>query len=150
MSAVSAIIKKLDSIAPQVFRVIGGAAEFAIVQQAPKASPAAYVMTLQEASGNNERTNGAVLQPLSADISIVIITSNLSDPRGAAGANDIETLKKIVRTHLLGFVPHPDEDGLPLEHVSGELLKAWGGTVWWQEVFAASSYIQEQPQAGEP
>lgn len=150
MSTVAAVIKKLGSINPPVFRIIGGAAEFASVQQAPKAFPAAFVMSLQEASGASERTNGPLLQPLSADIGIVIVTGNLSDPRGAAGSNDIETLKKIVRTHLLGFVPHPEEDGLQIEHVSGELVKAWGGNVWWQEVFAATRYIEEQPEAGEP
>lgn len=150
MNTPAAVIKKLGSINPTVFRIIGGAAEFASVQQAPKAFPAAFVMSLQEASGANERMTGRILQPLSADIGIVIITSNLSDPRGAAGSNDIETLKKVVRSHLIGFVPHPEEDGLPLEHVSGELLKAWGGNVWWQEVFAAARYIEEQPEAGEP
>lgn len=150
MSTIAAIIHKLNKIQPPVFRIVGGAAEFSAVQQAPKAFPAAYVVTLQEVSGENGRTNGPVFQPLSADIGIVIITSNLSDPRGAAGSNDIETLKKIVRTHLLGFVPHPDADAIPLEHVSGELLKAWSGTVWWQEVFAAASYIEEQSEAGEP
>lgn len=150
MNTPAAVIKKLESINPTVFRIIGGAAEFASVQQAPKAFPAAFVMSLQEASGANERMTGRILQPLSADIGIVIVTSNLSDPRGAAGSNDIETLKEVVRSHLIGFVPHPEEDGLPLEHVSGELLKAWGGNVWWQEVFAAARYIEEQPEAGEP
>lgn len=150
MSTIAAIITKLNNIKPPVFRIVGGAAEFAAVQKVPNALPAAYVMTLQEASGANERTNGPVFQPLSADIGVVIVTGNFSDPRGDASSRDIESLKKTVRTHLLGFVPHPDDDGLPLEHVSGELVKAWAGSVWWQEVFAASSFIEEQTEAGEP
>ncbi|PRD45339.1 hypothetical protein C5748_03855 [Phyllobacterium phragmitis] len=148
MSTVAEIIAKLAAIEPPVFRIVGGAAEFAAIQNVPKAVPAAYVMTLQEASGENERTNGPVLQPTASDIGVVIITGNVSDGRGDASSRDIETLKPLVRKHLIGFLPSSAEDGMSLEHVSGELLKAWAGTVWWQEVYAAASFLEEQPEAG--
>lgn len=147
MNIVEKIKSKLIAIDPPVFRIVAGAAEFASIQSVPKALPAAYVMTLHDASSDNERMTGPVLQQTSVDIGIVIVTGNLSDARGDASSHDIEALKKSVRDHLVGYVPDPEGDGMPLIHVSGELLKAWGGSIWWQEVLGASSSIEEQAAA---
>ncbi len=146
MSTIVDIIRKLEAIDPPVFRMVGGAAEFATVNAAPKTTPAAFVLTLQETAGENERDTGPVMQRVEADIGVIIVTSNLSDARGDATARDIEALKRLVRANLIGFVPS-DSDGMPLEHVSGELLKSAVGHIWWQEIYAATSFIEEQPEA---
>ncbi|RVA07641.1 hypothetical protein EN932_27085 [Mesorhizobium sp. M7A.F.Ca.US.002.01.1.1] len=54
-----------------------------------------------------------------------------------------ENPARAMRGRLIGFVTPGSAD--PIEHVSGELLKTKNGTVWWEEVFGAASYLEEQP-----
>lgn len=142
MSMVSEIIARLSpGSGADAFALVEGAAEFAAIDSVPTAMPAAYVMTLREASDANSRATGRVLQRLETDIAVVIITSNLSDVPGSAVSADIEDLKDWVRGRLVGF--EADSSADPIEHVSGELLKTKNGTVWWEEVFGAASYLTE-------
>lgn len=145
MTIVSEFIAKLEAIDPAPFSIVAGAAEFASIDNAlPVAFPAAYVLVEEEASAPSSRGTGPVLQRCEADVAVVIITDNVSDAVGGAAAGDIETLKSAVRAALVGFVPVGSQDGTPVEHVSGELLKAKNGTVWHRELFAAAFYIEEQ------
>ncbi|MBX3580833.1 MAG: hypothetical protein KF810_02915 [Rhizobiaceae bacterium] len=143
MSIVAAFIAALEAIDPPVFRLVGGAAEFASIDTVPTAMPAAFVLVESEESAENQRSTGPVLQRTIAEVAVVIVTDNVSDHVGAAAAVEIETLKAAVRAALIGLVPDPDE-GNPVEHISGELLKAQGGTIWHRELFAAAFYLQEQ------
>jgi len=144
MSIVADIIAQLKAITPPVFSIVEGAAEFASIDTVPVAVPAAYVLVESEESEANVRMTGPVLQRCIADVAVVIVTDNVSDHTGAAASHDIETLKAKVRAVLVGFVPSSSGDGTPVEHISGELLKAKGGTVWHRELFAAVHYLQEQ------
>lgn len=142
MSVVSEIIVRLKPDVDPAFAIVEGATEFAAIDTVPTAMPAAYVMTLREASSENQRATGRMLQRTEADIAVVIITSNLSDVPGAAVSADLEDLKGWVRRRLVGFEAPSSDD--PLEHVSGELLKTKNGTVWWEEVFGAAYYLSEE------
>lgn len=142
MSLVSELIARLKPGAGgDAFAIVEGATEFAAIDTVPTAMPAAYVLTLREASAENSRATGRALQRLEADIAVVIITSNLSDVPGSAVSADIEDLKEWVRGRLVGFEAPSSAD--PIEHVSGELLKTKNGTVWWEDVFGAASYLTE-------
>lgn len=143
MTIVADIITRLHLINPLPFRIIEGAAEFASIDTVPVATPAAYVLVESEESEANTRITGPVLQRCLADVAVVIVTDNVSDHTGAAASNDIEALKAMVRAALIGFVPSSNQDGTPVEHISGELIKAKGGTVWHRELFAVVHYLQE-------
>jgi hypothetical protein len=143
MSIVSELRALLDAIDPPVFRIVGGAAEFAALAGEPKATPAAYVLVEEEQSEDNARMTGPVLQRVEADVAVIIVTRNVADNSGAAAAEEIETLKAKVRGALMGFVPS-SEGSDPITHVSGNLLKAKSGNVWQRELFAAAYYLEEQ------
>jgi hypothetical protein len=143
MSIVSEVIARLQSGADPKFRIVAGAAEFSMLTKVPPALPAAYVMTLREVSGENDRMTGPTLQRMESDIGIAIAAGNRSDARGAAAMEGIEELKAWVRGRLIGFVPECAAD--PFEHVTGELLDAGNGVVWWQDTFGTASYLEETP-----
>ncbi|GGB55066.1 hypothetical protein GCM10011316_28940 [Roseibium aquae] len=142
MSLVEVIIGRLDD-AGTPFRVVGGAAGLAVLEQRRTRTPAAFVMVAEEASGANERMTGPVLQRLETDIAVVLVLENLGDPRGGTVADDIEALKAFVRARLIGF--RPDSAAEPMEHVSGELLKVRGGAVWAEERFSCARFLEELP-----
>lgn len=143
MSVVSEIIAALVAISPSAFALVEGADEFASIDTRPTALPAAYVLVEEENSAPSERLTGPVLQRCEIDVAVVIVTENVSDATGGAAASDIEALKQKVRAALIGLVPTGAQDGTPVEHVSGALLKARGGTIWHREVFLAVTYLEE-------
>ena len=122
------------------FVIIGDAIGLAAVSNRPPASPAAYVIPIRDVSGDNSRMTG-VLQRTEMDVGVVIIVDNVSDDLGAAARQDLEVLKDAVRTALIGWQPASAED--VITHVSGELTNAKGGTVWWEEQFAAAYYQED-------
>ncbi|TIV69446.1 MAG: hypothetical protein E5V89_18750 [Mesorhizobium sp.] len=87
---------------------------------------------------------GAVLQRTEADIAVVIVTRNVADNSGGAAAADIETLKEKVRRKLVGYVPTSSQDGEPVTHIEGKLLRMKSGVVWQRELFGAAYYQEEQ------
>ena len=143
MSLVSDIITRLEAIDEPTFRIVDGAAAFAAVKDKPRAFPAAYVFVKEDASAPTERMTGPVLQRMETDVAVLIIAGNVSDSRGAAASADIEALKASVRAALVGFVPDAS-NGEPLQHLSGQLVKFIGGTVWFEDVYATATYLQEQ------
>ncbi|MHB2265811.1 phage tail terminator protein [Aliihoeflea sp. PC F10.4] len=134
---------QINGISPAVFRMVGSAADFSLISDAPKAFPAAYVLIEEEASSANERaTGGPVMQICEVDVAVVIVTKAIADTTGAAAAVQIGALKSAVRKALIGKVIDADT-GIPIEHVSGELLRARSGWVWHREVFSTAIIIEE-------
>ncbi|MBD8890151.1 phage tail terminator protein [Roseibium litorale] len=139
MSLVASFQARL-SAAGSLFRQVAGSYEFANLDKKAKASPAAFVMVREDASGDNERLNGPVFQRVETDVAVLIRVTSLAGNAGAV--TDIETLKAHARGRLLGFVPDGCDE--PVTHISGALVKASGGEVWWEDVFSAPQYIEEQ------
>lgn len=125
---------------PATFATVEGAAELALLKDAPLATPAAYVLIKDEASGENQRMSGGVLQRTEIDFGVVIVAKNVSDRTGAAATKAMEPLKIATRQALLGQLLDGADD--VITHVSGSLLKAANGELWWEEIFA-TSYLQE-------
>ncbi|MCV0424666.1 MAG: hypothetical protein K5905_04275 [Roseibium sp.] len=140
MSLVSEIIVRLKD-GQTVFQTVAGAVEFSVIEKNRLASPGAYVMSAEEGSSPNERLNGKVLQRLETDIAVLIVVDNLSGTLGSAAGDELEDLKSFVRSRLLGFVPASGVE--PITHVSGEIVKASGGTVWFEDRFSAPSYLEQ-------
>lgn len=120
------------------FSIVEGANQLAQVEKRPPATPAAYVFISGEKSGANQRATSGILQKQAIALSVMLISENL----GAAedSQRDIEALKDFVRAKLLGFeVP----DFTPLEHIEGELVQAKDGTVWFEDVYGSTRYLEQ-------
>lgn len=132
------IIARLKDLASPPFALVAGSADLAALGSArPPALPAAYVFVSEEAAGENERVN-AVLQRMEIDVSVVVVAGNVSDVHGGAAAADSEALKRAVRAALVGWQPASAED--VVTNVGGKLVRAAGGTVWWELTFATATY----------
>lgn len=142
MSIVSEIAERLKTECGETFRIVGRAGDLAAVKDKPLSMPAAYVFTKEEASEENERAIGPSAQRTHLDIGVVIVTANLSDPKGGAAADDIDELKDAVRDALVGWQPASAQTGI--ENVGGEIVKTVGGTVWWEHTFSTLFYVREK------
>lgn len=121
------------------FALVDGVVAMAQLTDRPPAMPAAYVLALGSASSENQYATG-FLQHTAEDVGVVIIFENLSTPLGDPGTDELEALLKWVRGQLAGAVIDDDFDAL--EHISGDLVKARGGVVWWQERFGTSHDLE--------
>lgn len=120
------------------FALVEGVVALSQLADRPPAMPAAYVVPLRAASSENQRATGDVLQRTADDIGVIIIFENLAAPLGEPGTDELEALYDWVRRQLVGETIHIDFD--PLEHIAGELVKARGGVIWWQESFGTAHY----------
>jgi hypothetical protein len=139
MSLIASIIGRLKGSGTP-FKEVAGAIEFAAIEKRRRAVPAAYVLIAEEAASDNSRSTGGVLQELASDIAVILVAENLTDGRMSAAAGDIEALKGWVRTRLIGFVPAGTD--AELIFISGKLLKARSGTVWFEDLYGATSYLE--------
>ena len=123
------------------FTIVDGAAALSEVKDRPPQTPAAYVYISNEASKPTERATGRVLQRMETDVAVVIITDNVAGALHVSG--DIESLKGFVRGHLVGYAPTSALD--PLEHVLGQVVQIKDGLVWFEDVYATATLLEEQP-----
>jgi tetrahydromethanopterin S-methyltransferase subunit G len=132
-------IARLKAEMPNAFGIVEGAAAFAALGTAkPKAVPAAYVFTDEEAAEANERLDG-VSQRVETDVGVVLITSDVSDRRGAAASADVETLKRDVIAALVGWRPDSADD--VMTYVGARLVRAREGLVTLEMTFATAFYV---------
>lgn len=123
------------------FAIAGDVAALADVKDAPLACPAVYVFESGDQSSENQRVE-KVLQLTVVTIGVVIVTKNVSTINNAAARAEITQLRKYCKRKLIGFMPAGAED--PMEHRAGELQQAMGGTVWFEDAYATSYYIEEE------
>jgi hypothetical protein len=139
MSMIAAIVARLEATKAQTgLKRVGGAAAFqAAVETNPAAVPAAYVFTLDETAGPNPVAPD-VIQRVSASIGVVLVARNLSDAKGAAAGQDMETLRAAVKAVLLGWSPAEGHD--PLERGRAHLLAFRDGHMWWQDAYTTAYF----------
>lgn len=133
------IARLLEAAAPPLALVEGAAELAALGSGPPLALPACYVFPAGEASAGNERATG-VLQRTEIEISLLLVTGSVADPRGAAAAGDLEPLKRAVRTALIGWQP-PSADDV-LIHVGGQIVRFGDNAVWWEMTLATAFYLE--------
>lgn len=143
MSMFSDIVERLKG-GETPFAIVERVSDLAAVDDRPNATPAGFVFLAEDASGPNTRATGPILQRLERDIAIVIITDNATSRTMGAASDDMEGVVGWVRSRLLGFEPEGAVE--PMEHVSGQLVKARGGAVWWEERFGVAAYLEEASQ----
>lgn len=132
---------RLRALDPAIFAIVAGAAELEkIGKGTPAAMPAAYVVELEEAYGDNERATGGVQQRCELDFAVVVITRNISDARGEAAMQGLRPVRDAVRTALTGWQPDGADDlVLP---ISGRLVATRDGSVWWETRFGTAVYLE--------
>lgn len=139
---VAEIIERLRARTGSPFALVEGAAELASLGNAqPTALPAAYIYTAEEAASENERLNG-VLQRLEIDVAVVVIAGNVSDATGGAAASDIESLKRFVRSALVGWEPPSADDVVTI--VGARIVRVRDGAVWCEMTFATALYETDE------
>ncbi|RXF75079.1 phage tail terminator protein [Hansschlegelia zhihuaiae] len=136
---VGAVIARLEAI-PQTFALVEGVERLsALATEVPTATPAACVFLDEEAAEENERVNG-VSQRVEGDLKVVVTTSDVSDARGATGADDMEALKAEVRESLIGWTP-PGADDV-VTYLGARLVRAAGGYVTVEMTFATAFTVR--------
>lgn len=113
--------------------LVGGAADFqAAAETKPTATPAAYVVLLDEIRQENQ-WEGSIIQPVRQVTGVILVVRNVADPRGEAAQADIETLRGAVKGLLFGWSPNAGKQ--PLQMSGGRLLAFSDGLMWWQDTY---------------
>jgi hypothetical protein len=119
-------------------KLVAGAAGFqAAAESNPKATPAVFVIPLEENPGPSEMAD-VVIQRVRIKIGVIFVIRNLSDPKGAAAKEDLDALRNLVKAELLGW--QPDAAYGPCERGPGALLAFRDGHMWWQDIYQSSFY----------
>lgn len=136
---ISEIIARLSALPD--FKLVSGAAGFAAAaDRNPNATPALFVLRLSESAAPSP-VYARVEQRVSATVGIVIVVRNVSDAAGAAAGADLEALRAVVRSALLGWSPNGHD---PLEFESAALLIFKDGHLWWQDAYRSRYDITSQ------
>jgi len=134
---IAAIAQRLDDNVAAL-KLVGGAVEFQNAAETnPTATPAAYVIPLEENPGPGAAVS-IVIQRIAASVGVILVVRNVSDPKGAAAQGDMESLRAAVKAQLLGWQPTDAYD--PLERGRSGLLAFRDGHMWWQDVYTTAYY----------
>jgi len=136
-----------DRLSAQVpaLRTVEGAVEFAALQKPPLDAklPAAFVMAAEDRAAPNTMASQVLRQEVTRTIRVVLFVRSLRDARGAAAAEQLETLMDAVRDALIGWLPPGARK--PLELQAGALLGFSDQTVAWAEDFTCTFNIEKRP-----
>ena len=134
---IDAVIARLQS-SVSLLKMTGGAAQFQkAAEAAPKVTPAAFVIPLGEDPGASAMGD-QVIQRVTANLGVILVVRNVSDVKGEAALQDMETLRKAVKDILLGWQPSSEYD--PLVRGRSNLLLFKDMHMWWQDIYT-TSYI---------
>lgn len=124
------------------FTVVLGATSFAQIKDRPNATlPVAYVFVSEEATSENQRATGRIMQLSQRDVAVVYVLEHLADADGDDAADQLEDIKAYGRGGLIGFMPSDMVE--PITHVRGSVLEAADGVVWYADIFSAPTYLKE-------
>lgn len=132
----SGMVQQLQA-ATAALRLVQGLIELAALRQLPPRHllPAAYVVPVSERAGDNRLTN-AVAQRGEAVFGVLLVLSDLSDPRGDAAGDMLDVVRAEVSAALLGWTP-PGATG-PLLYDGGDAVDLDpNGAVWWMDRYRA-------------
>ena len=140
---IAEILERLGNNAAQLgLKLVGAAAEFQVAAESkPAATPAVYVIPLDEAPQPNSMDN-IVIQRVVSSVGIVLVVRNVSDAKGQAAGSDMTELRKAVKALLLGWQPLAGHD--PLERGPGQLLAFRDGHMWWQDIYNTAYYDRSE------
>lgn len=118
--------------------LVAGAAEFQKAAESnPTATPAAYVLPMDETPSANQ-FSGDDIQLIRTSAAVVLVVRNVADARGAAVQADLATLRDAVKTSLLGWAPVAGYD--TLSRGRSTLMAFRDSHMWWQDTYLSSFY----------
>lgn len=104
-------------------------------------TPCAVLHGISEKAGGNELSAGGPRHRVSVELRLLLVSRDVSDPRGAAALAALETARAAVFSALLGLVPASDH--APLEYLGGQLAYAQAGTILWLDAFTTAYYLRK-------
>lgn len=122
-------------------RKVEGVAALAALKSGVSVSPAAYVLPISEAAGENQIAVNAVSQRVRIRFGVILMVRNVRDPRGEE-AHDagLDDLRGQVTAALVGWEPDAAHD--PCTYAGGRLLELADGAIWWQDEFITAHYLR--------
>lgn len=114
------------------FRSVAGAADLRSVLEGRVTPPAAYVFRMRNSAGPNTLAN-AVDHRVLEQYAVVVVTRNVSDPRGGDSSDTNETLCNAISDALLGWEPAAGAE--PMEYGGGRLVSLQDQFFFWQETY---------------
>jgi len=124
------------------FAHVEGVLEFAGLTDAPRVSPALYVVPERESAAPNRMGAGAIDQKVTEAFSIVVVVLSARRP-GAVNEALTEAAGRI-ETALIGW-KHPDASS-PCELAGARLLSVDGQRVAWAMSFSVSRHFRKVSQ----
>lgn len=121
------------------FKEVAGAASLKDVLSNRLSVPGCYLFRQRNQATDNKMI-GITSQNVTQSISIVIVTNNVRDARGADSSDDNEFYCEAVQAAILGWQPGSEYD--PLEYNGGALASFKSGLFVWQETYKTSSLIR--------
>jgi hypothetical protein len=130
---IAAIIARLIAQVPAL-KMVGSAAAFQQASETnPRATPAAYVFTVDESADENS-LGDPMIQKIEVTLAIVLVVRQVGDTLGAGAGADMDSLRVDVLAALLGYRPSTGHD--PLARRQSALLAFRDGHMWWQETWS--------------
>lgn len=129
---------RIKAMVPAV-KFVGEAADFqSAVESNPVATPAVFVIELEETAAPSKTSDVVVSQLVRAAVGIVLVVRNLSDAKGVAARGELRQLRQLVKDQVFGWQASPELD--PFERGNSSLLAFRDGHVWWQDQYLTSFY----------
>lgn len=135
------IILRLKGVS--AIKLLGGALEFAALDAAPRARPAAYVVPEDKTPTGNrfEGSVGAIDQKVVVSFRVVLVL-DAAARKGAVGISDeLDTLARAVVAELLGWTP-PDCKG-PILYAGERLMSVDGTALVWGLSFKTHYHLRK-------
>lgn len=132
----------VDRLAAAGFASVQGVLEFAALSEAPRMSPALFVVPRRMSAAPNRMGAGVIDQKLGEAFQVVLVVN--STRLAAKVSDDLHVHCSAIETALTGW-RHPDCSG-PCELAGGELLSVEGQRVAWAISFNASRHLRKESQ----
>jgi len=129
-------ITRLQTTVPALKLVDGAPAFQAAAETNPRVTPCAFVLAQKETPSPSG--TDVLIQRVAAEVGIVLVVRNLTDAKGVAATEDMESLRNAVKAQLFGWVPVEGCD--PFERGPGGLLLFRDGHMWWQDIYSTSYF----------
>jgi hypothetical protein len=119
---------------------VAGAAQFKLVQENSALDvPLAFVVPLDDAPQESLAMN-SVRQTMRDSFSVIVAVSNKPDERGQTATHDIDAMRAMLWSALLGWRPASRYDGITYE--GGSVLAMDRARLWYQFEFGALMEIE--------
>ena len=102
--------------------------------------PAAIVVPVSDAGGENRSGGSGALQVISTTIAITVVVPARNDPGGSRARGPLTRCIDEVRAALIGWSPAPSQ---ALRLVRGSLVDIEGGRAWWEDVYEFQRIFNE-------